>query len=238
MITLALDTATNRCSVALTNGTDTVSRYLDGARHHAGALLPMVDQCLQQLELRPDQIERVITADGPGSFTGLRVGIAVAKALVWQTGRAWYTTPSLLVRAWAHTAGAGRVVAVSNALRGQLYAAGWQIRPDGVELISGPPCTVFPEELNRYGMLDVLVGSVPEELRLQVEKAAGTSLIGEPDSLPEASALLQLVDLPGGAQRISVPTRWEPEYGRPAEAQAVWERKHGQPLPDPPYLSR
>ncbi len=52
--------------------------------------------------------------------------------------------------------------------------------------------------------------------------------------LPSAVTLLELMDRDGGCREIIAPDAWEPEYGRPAEAQAKWERTHGRTLPDSP----
>src|SRR6185312_15372611 len=81
MITLAFDTATDRCTVAATDGQQIAHRFVDGARRHAGALLGLIDESLQELNATPAEIASVIMADGPGSFTGLRVAAAVANAL-------------------------------------------------------------------------------------------------------------------------------------------------------------
>ena len=51
----------------------------------------------------------------------------------------------------------------------------------------------------------------------------------------DARALLALDGRPGGVVEVADPSSWQPMYGRPAEAQAVWERTHGRALPDPSY---
>ena len=80
---LAIDTATSRLSVALGNSsTSALHEEVEGARQHAAALLPAIDRLLAQAGMKREAILSVVIADGPGSFTGLRVGAAVAKALV------------------------------------------------------------------------------------------------------------------------------------------------------------
>ena len=81
---LALETATDRASVALgTAPADAVEREIGGARRHAGALLPMIDaRARATAGVGLDAVAALVLSDGPGSFTGLRVGAAVAKALV------------------------------------------------------------------------------------------------------------------------------------------------------------
>lgn len=232
MITIALDTATDRCSVAASAGDRVLTRQLDGARQHNAAILGLIGELLHELGGQPRDISRVLVADGPGSFTGLRVAAAVAKALVW--GRpevTWSVAPSLLVRAFPHAPPAGgTVLALADALRGELYAAMWRFGAERVEPVLTPR-TLAPAGLPSDA--DVVVGSVPLALREAVAAASGREPIVGNDALPDARSLLALSRLAGGVHLVSDPAHWEPTYGRPAEAQAVWERKHGQPLPTP-----
>lgn len=239
MITLALDTATDRCSVAATDGTRVVERHLDGARRHARAVLGLADEVLAELGASPRDVQRMLTADGPGSFTGLRVAASVAKGLAWAGRIEWRVAPSLLVRAASHVPLAGgTVLALSDALRGDLYAGAWRFGSGEVVPVGGPPRARAPETLAEFGPMDMVVGSVPEPLRAAVEQATGCPLITGEDALPSAVQLLRLDGMAGGTRRVDDVAGWEPEYGRPAEAQAVWERKHGRPLPSPPGIAR
>ncbi len=181
----------------------------------------------------------MLTADGPGSFTGLRVAASVGKGLAWAGRIEWHTAPSLLVRAAAHAPASGGVVlALSDALRGDLYAGCWRFTDGRVERVGDAPRARTPASLAEFGVVDVVVGSVPEPLREAVEAATGRALISGEAALPTARALLLLDGLTGGTERVVAVAAWEPEYGRPAEAQAVWERKHGRPLPSPPSIAR
>lgn len=239
MITLAIDTATDRCAVAASDGSRVVERQLDGARRHAAMILTLTDALLAELGAQPRDIQRILTADGPGSFTGLRVAAALAKGLAWAGRVEWRTTPSLLVRAMAHVpAAGGTVLALSDALRGDLYAGCWQIGAGKVSLVGELPRARPPASLGYCGPVDVVVGTVPEALRDAVEAATGRRLIGGVEALPSARELLLLDDHLGGTTPVMDAASWEPEYGRPAEAQAVWERRHGRPLPSPPGIAR
>src|SRR5262249_7740159 len=97
---LALETATDRASCAGGRSeAEAVETSVSGARRHAASLLPMVNAVLDKAGAGIDDLTAVVVADGPGSFTGLRVGAAVAKALVQSRGLGLWTAPSLLVRA-------------------------------------------------------------------------------------------------------------------------------------------
>jgi tRNA threonylcarbamoyladenosine biosynthesis protein TsaB len=186
-----------------------------------------------------DEVAAMALSDGPGSFTGLRVGASVAKALVQARGLPLYVAPSLLVRAAGAAPHDGTLVlAVSDALRGEAYAGAFRITPDRVSVALAPGVR-RPEELaTLLPRPDHLVGDLPAPVATVVERWAGRPLLRSPEGAARADALLDLVGREGGARRLDDVTSWEPEYGRPAEAQARWETAHGRPLPDPAGGSR
>jgi tRNA threonylcarbamoyladenosine biosynthesis protein TsaB len=230
---LALETATDRASVALgTSSTDAVTREIGGIRRHAAELLPMIDAVLREAGVRLTGVRGIVLSDGPGSFTGLRVGAAVAKALVQARGLPLWIAPSLMVRAAGAARPGATVVAVSDALRGELYVAAYRFDAAGVRSLLAPAVR-RPEELVAEALSpDVLVGELPEPARQLLERWAGHTVIGPPAGWPDARMLLDLVGRPGGAVRVEPVEGWQPVYGRPAEAQARWETAHGRPLPD------
>jgi tRNA threonylcarbamoyladenosine biosynthesis protein TsaB len=232
---LALDTATDLVSVALGRpgqATSALEENLAGARRHAAALLPMVQSLLKRAGATLDDLEGIVLSDGPGSFTGLRVGASVAKAMVHARRLPLWTAPSLQVRAAGVAREGALVLAVSNALRGEVYAAAYRFGPREIttELI---PSVRRPEELAAGSIQpDLAVGEAPPEALLILERWIGKPVIGPPQGSPRASRLLDLVGRPGGARAVESVQLWEPLYGRPAEAQARWESAHGRPLPD------
>jgi tRNA threonylcarbamoyladenosine biosynthesis protein TsaB len=232
---LALDTASDRASVAVGNpgsGGTALEEDLVGARRHAAALLPMIQSVLTRAGSALDAVQGIALSDGPGSFTGLRVGASVAKALVHARRVPLWTAPSLLVRA-AHVARPDALVlAVANALRGEVYAAAYRFTSESIrtELL---PSVRRPEDIVSLGLQpDIVVGEAPASVLGWLEQHLGRAVIGPPEGAPHAGRLLDLVGRPGGAREITRGEQWEPSYGRPAEAQARWESVHGRPLPD------
>jgi len=224
---LALDTATDRASIALGGAGGVLAEAeIVGARRHASGLLPALERAFAGLNAGPEQVEGIVLADGPGSFTGLRVGATVAKALVRIHRMPLWTAPSLLGVARGAASAEGEVIAaVSDALRGELFVGAWRFHPGAVE------CVLAPTVLTPAGIRDRLGTSV----RI-VGSAAPLLGAGEP-SWPRGAALLALVGMAGGTRLVADPAGWEPDYGRPAEAQVKWEREHGRPLTDPARAS-
>jgi tRNA threonylcarbamoyladenosine biosynthesis protein TsaB len=178
-------------------------------------------------------VRGVLLSDGPGSFTGLRVGVSVAKALAHARGVAVATAPSLLVRAAAHAGNGVTVLAVSNAQRGDVYAATYRFSPGRVETLMRPSVWRPSALAAAAPRPDVLVGDPPAEAVRVLQSWSGRSMIGPPAALPRAALLFDLRRREGGVVAVADVERWEPDYGRPAEAQARWEQAHGRPLPDP-----
>jgi tRNA threonylcarbamoyl adenosine modification protein YeaZ len=230
---LAIDTATDQASVALGVGdAEPLEENVEGARRHAAALLPMIQSLLHRAGATLDHVSGIVLSDGPGSFTGLRVGASVAKALVHARGLPLWIAPSLMVRAAGVPAGGEVVLAVASALRGEVYAGAYRFLPDRIhtELI---PSVRRPEDLTSGALKpEVVVGDAPADILAALESWLGRPVIGPPAGSPHAARLLELVGRAGGARRVEEAAAWEPVYGRPAEAQARWEIAHGRSLPD------
>ena len=230
---LALETATDRASVALgVPGADPLEENVAGARRHAAALLPMIQSLLRRAGASLGDVTGIVLSDGPGSFTGLRVGASVAKALVHARSLPLWVAPSLLVRAAGVARGDALVLAVAGALRGEVYAAAYRFLPERIHTELAPSVR-RPDELVHGGFTPaVVVGEAPAEIIAVLEGWIGQPVVGPPDGSPRATRLLGLVGGAGGARRVDAVSEWEPVYGRPAEAQARWEMAHGRPLPD------
>jgi tRNA threonylcarbamoyladenosine biosynthesis protein TsaB len=230
---LAIDTATDQASVALgVPGAKVLEENLVGARRHASALLPMVQALLRRAGASLNDVRGIVLSDGPGSFTGLRVGAAAVKALVQARGLPLWVAPSLLVRAAGVAEDGQLVLTFSSALRGELYAAAYRFLGEEIhcELL---PSVRRPDEVMGGSLRpDRLVGEAPADILSRLETWAAQPVIGPPDGAPHATQLLRLVGRLGGARLVEAVVEWEPVYGRPAEAQARWEMTHGRPLPD------
>src|SRR6185503_13488558 len=110
---LAIDTATDIASVAISTGDRTVARSIRGARQHAAQILPLVQEVLELARLSVQDIKGIIVGDGPGSFTGLRIGWAAAKGLAHEHQLPLVAIPSLLGA--AHAAGVNVATACYDA---------------------------------------------------------------------------------------------------------------------------
>jgi len=237
VIVLAIETTTDRLSVAARRledvSAEVAERVFEGARMHAARLFPLVDAVLQELGVTLGEVDALALADGPGSFTGLRVGAAAAKALSRSCPNlAIWSASTLLVRAAGVQPPRGaRVLVVTSALRGELFGASYRLDlPNTVETLTAPHVT-SPEALHKETP-DLLVADAPDKLVDRLADQLAVPPVRGAAARPSAAVLAGLVGVSGGAERISEIDTWEPLYGRPAEAQARWEIAHGQSLPD------
>ena len=209
---LGLDTATDRATIALgapaRPGTHEIA--LPARRELSRDIERVTAELLRRESAEPRDLGGVIVADGPGSFTGLRIGIAFAKGLCRALGIPLWTAPSMLgaaatvARSAAASVGRLTVVVKYDALRGEVYRAVYRFA-GGAVIVLAPP-----------------------ELA-----PAGSGVDGGPDYLPageaqaSATSLIAAMDMNGGAVRVADPASWEPGYGRPAEAEARRLRRGG-----------
>ena len=125
MLVMGLDTALQRCSVAVLRDGGVVARCAeDMARGHAERLAPMAAAALDTAGLRIRDLDRIGVIVGPGGFTGVRVGLAFARGLAIGTGVAAVGVTSLAALAANAPPGAadGLIAPVVDARRGQVYA--------------------------------------------------------------------------------------------------------------------
>lgn len=235
---LALDTATEIASVAL-GSTDRVRavRSVRGARRHAAEIVPLVDQVLGAAAARLGDVSAIVVGDGPGSFTGLRIGWAAAKGLAADRGLPLWTIPSLMGAAHAAAHGeVGPVAACFDALRGQVFGAVYAFRPGRVETLVAPGLFTLGALARVAPVRPILaVGDGAVRYADDVVTWIGRAPLGLETVSPVAASLLALAGREGASRTVDDPATAEPLYGRPAEAQARWEARHGRPLP---YSSR
>jgi tRNA threonylcarbamoyladenosine biosynthesis protein TsaB len=223
MTILGIDTATRRASVALVRGGEVAAlAHLDGRSGHAGDLLTRLDALLTGAGLRPADLAAVAVTIGPGSFTGVRIGMATAKGLAYALDLplgGLSTLEALARAALPLTGDALRLCAVIEAGKGEVYAALFRREAGGL-LRETEDRSWRPRDLARELDGAILVGDAVATVR-QAASEDGMALMGlEPQpALAGALALWGGATLrPGGAYD---PGALRPNYVRPADAVKV-----------------
>ena len=121
---LALETSAKSVSVAVTeNGTLLAQAYQDRGLTHSVTLMPLLDGMLKTAGLTLDDMDIIAVAQGPGSFTGIRIGVSAAKGLAWAKALPCCGVSTLEAMAYGVTDFEGIVVGAMDARRQQVYNA-------------------------------------------------------------------------------------------------------------------
>jgi tRNA threonylcarbamoyladenosine biosynthesis protein TsaB len=122
MRVLAVDTATEACSVALFSGGEVICRFAEGGLAHAQQVLGMVEAVLAEAEVSLSMLDGIAASIGPGAFTGVRISVAVAQGLAFGAGlRVVPVTTLEALASQVIEGGEGRALACLDARMGEVY---------------------------------------------------------------------------------------------------------------------
>ena len=228
---LAIDTCEARGSLALLGAGSTVAQRLhENAEDYSGWLLPAVDSLLAQARLRMEQVDLLAVATGPGSFTGLRVGLTTVKAWAEVYGKPVVGVSRLEGMSRSFTTEKSLVTASYDAYRGQLFGAVYRSEFGrreriGDELVIAP--SEFVELVNQEATNDPVDWvSLDPEMLASLETWQRRKAIGDSMRLCEP-ALAAMIGMLGAerAQRgeFTDPLELEANYVRRSDAEIFWK---------------
>ena len=209
MLILAFESSAKAASAALVKDGKLISQYSQcSGLTHSRTLLPMAEDMLKNAEMKLSDVDLIAVAHGPGSFTGIRIGVSMVKGLAWAAEKSCVGVSTLEALAWHGVACGAYVCPVMDARRNQVYNAIFKIengRP--VRITEDRPIALseLAEEIRAIGAPMFLVGDgaeltekylseqglactvAPENLRWQsawgVAMAAMDKEAGDADSL-------------------------------------------------------
>ncbi len=218
---LALDTATEACSVSLGIGDRVIDRYVELERGHAERLLPMVDEVLAEGGLTLRSLDAIAFGRGPGGFTGVRLAASVAQGLAFGADLGVVPISNLAAvaqRATQLAPGVAQVLVVNDARMREVY---WALfRADGgisaeAEHV-GPAATVVLPEVAVDAVSAIWV-TAGRGLKVYPDLAARCAARGArvfPELLPRATEILALARPAVAAGRLLDPADALPVYVR------------------------
>lgn len=228
MMLLALDTSTDRTSVALL-GTDglVASASLGVPRSHGAFLAPAIDRCLRAAGLGAGDVTGVAVGLGPGRYTGLRVGIATAQTFALARDLPTVGRSGLEVIASAFRHSERPIVAVIDARRRELFRARFVASAGRLEALGAPavgPLEDLLADVSASGP-DVLVvgeGALPHRAALE---AAGADVAGPELAWPDAERLAVLARDAFERGETVHAAALQPIYLRGVDARIGWETR-------------
>jgi tRNA threonylcarbamoyladenosine biosynthesis protein TsaB len=148
---LAIDTATEQCSVALLHDAQCVERCVPTPRGHTDLVLPMVQELLDETGVSLSQLDAIAFGRGPGAFTGVRIAIGVAQGLAYALGLRLLPISNLAAVAQqaATQVNVGDVILVCmDARMGEIYTGLFELAADGLMVSLTAEQVIAPQRLN------------------------------------------------------------------------------------------
>jgi len=226
---LLVDTATPTGSVAVSQGEKLLGEVvLSGPANHTDHLLGNIDGLLRGAGLTVRDMDAFAVVLGPGSFTGLRVGVATVKGLALATGKPVVGISSLAALAWRLPFAALPVCPLLDARKGEVYAALYQWTGEDFSVLL-PPCVLPPERwLERLSGDVLFVGDGAQSYRgLIAERLGGRARFAPwPAHTCRASnGLAPALEMLRRGEHLSL-EGLVPTYIRPSEAELAELGRH------------
>lgn len=162
MLILALESSAKAASVALMQDAELLAQYSQcSGLTHSRTLLPMVEDMLKNTDKKLADVDFIAVAHGPGSFTGIRIGVSTVKGLAWASDKKCVGVSTLAAMAWHGAAAGGLVCSVMDARRSQVYNALFEIKDGAPERLCRDRAIALSElaaELKGYDREVLLVG--------------------------------------------------------------------------------
>lgn len=160
---LALETSAVTASAAVTEDDRLLAQsFQNSGLTHSATLMPMVSDLLKNTGLALQDMDVIAVAAGPGSFTGVRIGVAAAKGLAWPEDKPCAPCSTLESMAWPLAHMAGKVIVCAmDARRNQVYNALFRASGEGLERLAPDRAVSLEElagELARYPEEKIVVG--------------------------------------------------------------------------------
>lgn len=229
MLILGIETATEQVGCAI-GGHEGVlcSFHAAHGRRHVETLMPAVDFLCRHAEVALDEVGAVAVDVGPGLFSGLRVGVAAAKALAQALRVPVVGVTSLDLLAFPVRHSSRLIVAAIDARRGELFYAFYRQVPGGAQRLT-PYHLGSPEELVSElvagGEECLFVGDGARRYPDLLTETAHSESGGAATANPSAAALVELAHPLAVREEFVQPWQLEPLYLRRSDAEINWERR-------------
>ena len=225
---LGIETSTKTGSVAVVSENGVIAQYsLNIEVTHSERLMSTVDRVLKDTGLAISDLAGFAVAIGPGSFTGLRIGLATVKGLALATGNPVAAIPTLQALAWNLPYAAYPVCPLLDARKNEVYAALYRF--DEKTLVQ-----VLPESVIPIGRLSkwltektVFTGEGSQIYRTDIQKVFGERAVFAPQSavLPSGAAVAEIgLNIIKGGRQAEL-DGLSPIYIRRPEAEVAWEKR-------------
>lgn len=229
MMILALETATLVSSVALASEERLLAELTTAARlTHSETLLPHIQKVLEMAGVERSELSAVAVSIGPGSFTGLRIGLATAKGLAYALGLPVVGVSTLAAMAANFPVEGSIVATMLDAQKGNVYLELYRTAPKGPELVAPVEILPLAEALERCAALGepvMLAGDIAAKKLRGKELPPRVFLAPPSHVLPRAAAVAELARARLERGETDNVMDLAPTYIRRSEAEVLWEER-------------
>ncbi|TCS79575.1 tRNA (adenosine(37)-N6)-threonylcarbamoyltransferase complex dimerization subunit type 1 TsaB [Tepidibacillus fermentans] len=228
---LALDTSTSVMGVALLDDQKVYGEITTNVKtNHSVRLMPSIELLFQEVDWKPEEIDLVAIAQGPGSYTGVRIGVTTAKTLAWSLNKPIIGISTLEAMAYQNKEFKGLISPMIDARRGQVYTGLYQKQQTEWKNLEVDRIILLTDWLERLRERDEQVLFVGDDVTLHQEKikeALGEkAVISEPPfGIPRPSIIGYLAKKEYERGRVDNVFDFVPEYLQLAEAEVKWLEK-------------
>ncbi|WP_137596951.1 tRNA (adenosine(37)-N6)-threonylcarbamoyltransferase complex dimerization subunit type 1 TsaB [Paucilactobacillus kaifaensis] len=228
---LAMDTSNHPLSVALVEDDQLIAETtLNLAKNHSVYLMPVIEKLMAGASWQPEQLDRIVVAKGPGSYTGIRIAVTTAKTLAATLKIEMVGISSLaLIAANVATINPDLlVVPFFDARRGNVFAGGFKYENNRLNNVMPEQHVSFEElliALKQKAENVVLVGNITDVFKSQLEPFDSSKFKIAPASATVPSAY-QLALLGNQETPVVDIDKFIPNYLRVTEAEAQWQKLH------------
>lgn len=223
---LAIDTSNQVLGVALLKDDQIIGEIITNlAKNHSVRLMPAIDNLMKEVSMAPEQLDKIVVAKGPGSYTGVRIGITTAKSLAWALNIPVAGVSSLEILAYQGRFFNAPICSFFDARRGLVFTGIYQWNNNKLD-------TIHQEEnMLMENLLKELAEKKSEVLflspDLSIYKDAIIHILGEYAIIPEGPYHLAKpshLALAGKDKEPADTHALTPNYLRLAEAEANWNK--------------
>ncbi|CAM5206858.1 tRNA threonylcarbamoyladenosine biosynthesis protein TsaB OS=Ureibacillus acetophenoni OX=614649 GN=SAMN05877842_11662 PE=4 SV=1 [Ureibacillus acetophenoni] len=225
MIWLGIETSNSPLSVAIVKDGQTLVEIVQNNKlTHSVTTMPVIEELLAKANLKPNDIDAIAVSEGPGSYTGIRIGVTIAKTLAWTLNKPLVGVSSLKVIASNANLFNGLVCSLFDARRQNAYVGVYK----GIELepiLKDNHCSMndLLAQLKEYDEPVMFVGQDVSNFKALIVGELGERAVFAPTSLhlPRASKLIEIAIKESNTSVEDVHT-FVPTYHRLAQAEAEW----------------
>lgn len=233
MFVLGIDTATKVAGAAVVGEERLIAdRYIHNLKTHSQIIIPMIRQVMDDAGIKPHDLHGIAVTGGPGSFTGLRIGMSVAKTMGLALKIPVMGIPTLELLAWNLYRVEGLICPILDAKKNEVYTCIYKSIDSGLEELINPAALSIERlvsELSGYEKekVNFLGDGVPVFGDIIREKLGSRALFGTMiNSFPRAAAVAELGLRQLKKEQPGDSTFLQPVYLRKSEAELTWEQKN------------